>query len=181
MQFKSITAITVLTLMVASLFVAGCTNNTTNQTPSASTATHDAFLEKYLAEFKNETHSRTDQSFKAWEVTWVNSTSARLQLAFLNKSTNRTASTDINFLVFPTTQDATNYLNAMNKTAYSLASTTYGSGGIYQNVTGHAPQIYKAYEWNEGNQYDISEYKFHQIQQFDNLIIVTTGKWLTTA
>jgi ABC-type Fe3+-citrate transport system substrate-binding protein len=48
---KKLLAIIVL-VMIASLSVAGCTTSTTsntNQTPSASTATHDAFLEKYLA------------------------------------------------------------------------------------------------------------------------------------
>jgi outer membrane murein-binding lipoprotein Lpp len=184
MQLKSITAIVVLLLVVASLLVAGCTTSTTsntNNTPSAttSTATHNATLEKYLSTYKNASYAEKNFSVKAWEVTWINGTSANLEYAFLNKTVNRTVSHVVTWTVFPTTQDATNYLNAMNKTAYSLASTVYPSGGNYQKVTGHAPAIYKDYIWNEGNPFNISEYKNHEIQQLDNLIVTDTGKALT--
>jgi len=82
-------------------------------------------------------------------------------------------------MVFPTSQDATQYLNAMNKTAYSLASTEYPpGGGPYQKATGYAPQIYKRYDWNEGNPLNISEYKFHAIQQIDNIVFIMTEKEL---
>jgi ABC-type uncharacterized transport system auxiliary subunit len=183
MQFKPITAITVLLLVVASLLVAGCTTNTantTNQSPSTtpSTATHDAFLENFLAKVENNTHSSKDMVLKAWELTWINSTSARVQYAGLNKSINRTISVDATYTVFPTTQDASNYLNAMNKTEYSLASTI-PTNDVYQNATGHAPQIYKNYEWGEGNTLNLAQAKLHEISQEDNLVIVLTLKILS--
>jgi outer membrane murein-binding lipoprotein Lpp len=183
MQLKPITTIVVLSLVVASLLVAGCTTSTTsntNNTPSAttSTATHNATLEKYLSTYKNASYAEKNFSVKAWEVTWINSTSANLEYAFLNKTVNRTVSHVVTWTVFPTTQDATNYLNAMNKTAYSLSSTTY-EGVIYKNVTGHAPAVYKDYVWNEGNPFSISEYKNHEISQLDNIIVTDTGKALT--
>jgi hypothetical protein len=180
MQFKPITAIIVLLLVVASLLVAGCTTSTTNQTPSASTATRDAFLEKYIAAYKNVTYSDKNESVKAFEVTWINSTSARVEDTTFNKTSNLTVNVVKTVMVFPTSQDATNYLNAMNKTAYSLASTIYPSGGAYQKASGNTPQIYKRYEWNEGNPFNISEYKLHGIEQADNLIAVTTVKMLTS-
>jgi hypothetical protein len=167
---KSITALIVLSLVIASLLVVGCTNSTTNQTPSASTATHDAFLENYLAGVKNS-FSDNNLTAKAWEVTWINSTSAHVEYTIFNKSTNGTGNHVVTYTVFPTTQDATNYLNAMNKTAYSLVSTDNSSTIIYQKITGHAPQIYKYYVWNEGNQN-------HGIMQFDNLIKIETAKSL---
>jgi outer membrane PBP1 activator LpoA protein len=180
MQLKPITAIIVLLLVVASLLVAGCTTSTNNQTPSAtpSTATHDAFLEKYLAEYKNVSYADKNISFKAWEVMWINSTSARLEETLVNKSTNGTFNYIQTFTVFPTSQEATNYLNAMNKTEYRLASTQYTSGGAYENATGRAPQIYKQYVWNEGNPFNISEYQYHRIEQTDNIVVVLTGKQL---
>ena len=183
MQLKPIAVITVLLLVVASLLVSGCTTSTTsntNQTPSASTATHDASLESYLAGAKNETYANKNWNVKAYEVTWTNSTSAREELTTLNKTTNRTVNGVFTDIIFPTTQDATQYLNGMNKTAYSLGSTQYSSGGAYQKTTGHAPTVYKYYEWNEGNPFNISEYKQHAIQQLDNIIIISTGKFLTT-
>ena len=181
MQFKSITAIVILLLLVASLLIAGCTSNNTsntNLTPTTSTATHDAFLERYIAQFKNVSYANTNLNFKVWDVAWINSTSVRLENTALNKSTNMTVNRVETIIVFPTTQDATNYLNAINKTAYSLASTQYISGGTYQKATGHAPQIYKDYVWNEGNPFNISEYKSHDISQLDNIVFITTSKAL---
>ena len=184
MQLKPIAAIVVFSLVIASLSVSGCTTSTTNQTPSASTtssiATHDAFLEKYLAALKNARYSNNSTSVKAWEVTWINSTSARIQSTMVNKSSNYTWNHDTTYMVFQTSQDATNYLNAMNMTAYSLYSTNYTSGGAYQKTTGHAPAIYKDYTYNEGNPSNISEYKRHDIQQLDNLVVVETRKVLYT-
>jgi hypothetical protein len=81
-------------------------------------------------------------------------------------------------MIFPTTQDATNYLNAMNKTEYSLASTQYGDspGGLaYLNVTGHAPQIFKAYQQNVA----YSEAK--EILQADNIVYLGTNKLLSSS
>jgi len=184
MQLKPITAITVLLLVVASLLVAGCTTSTTsntNQSPSAtpSTATNNATLENYFVIHKNRTYENKNFSVKAWEVTWTNSTSARLEYTLLNKTTNRTASDISTLMIFPTTQDATTYLNAMNKTAYNLASTIYPSEGTYLNVTGHAPTVYKQYVWNEGNEYVISQYTYHEISQLDNIIITSTAKTLS--
>jgi hypothetical protein len=103
----------------------------------------------------------------------------QLQDTIFNKTTNATWAYVENWIGFPTPQDATNYLNAMNKTAYSLASTQYERNGAYYNLTGHAPQIYKYYQWNEGNPFNISEYKSHWIWQLDNLIDIGTGKRLS--
>ena len=167
--------------MVASLLVAGCTTNTTsntNQTPTSSAATNDAFLERYLAEYKNVSYANTNLSHKAWELTWINSTSARLEYTFFNKTANMSFNHLQTYIVFPTTQDATNYLNAMNKTAYSLARTVYESNGTYQQATGHAPQIYKDYQWTE-NPSSKFEIRGHEISQLDNIITMTTGKRLS--
>ena len=89
---KPITAIIVLLLVVASLLVTGCTSSTTsntNQSPSAtsSEATHNVTLEKYLTAFKDNWYSDKNYTVKAWEVTWINSTSPKLERAILNKTT----------------------------------------------------------------------------------------------
>jgi hypothetical protein len=112
-------------------------------------------------------------SLQAWEVTWINSTSARIQWAALNTTTNVTEAWVETIMLFPTIQGATNYVNATDLTNYSLANTVY-SAGAYQNVTGHAPQIDRDYVWNEGNPSNISEYRFHEINQLDNTV------WLST-
>jgi len=185
MKLKPIVVITVLSLVIASLLISGCTTSTTsttsntNQTPSAtsSTTTHDAFLENYLAAYKNATNT-SNRHIKAWELTWINSTSARVEWTALNKTTNTTANYVDTISVFPKSEAATQYLNATNKTAYSLVSTQYQSGA-YKDLTGHAPQIYEKYEWNEGDPSNISAYTYHGIIQLDNIVFVTTGKILS--
>jgi outer membrane murein-binding lipoprotein Lpp len=183
-MMQKLIAVIVL-IVVASLSIAGCTSSTnSNQTPSAassaapSAATPHDFLEKYLTAYKNDRYSNSSIHVQAWQLDWINSTSARVQLTALDKSTNITGAWDRTYMVFPTTQDATNYVMAMNLTAYSLASTVYTTGGVYQNVTGHAPQIYKQYEYSEGSVL-IGNYKLHEIQQVDNIVIVGTGKSLS--
>ena len=116
------------------------------------------FLENYLTAYKNEKYSDSSIHVQTWELDWINSTSARLQFTELNKTTNRTVNADETFVVFPTTQDAKNYVNAMNLAAYRLASTEYTGRG-HQNVKGHAPQICIDYMYNERNPFNISEYK----------------------
>jgi hypothetical protein len=180
-MIKKLAIIIVFVLVVCT--VAGCTTTTTNtnQTPnttSSAATQHDAFLENYLTTYKNVSYSNSTLQIKAWDLQWINSTSARLEWTFLNK-TNKTVNREETFFVFATSQDATDYVNAMNTTAYSLVSTQYESStGAYLNVTGHAPQIYKKYVWNEGNQSNISEYRVHQIGQLDNIVVVATVKVL---
>jgi hypothetical protein len=136
-------------------------------------------LEKIVDAYKNNTYSDKNATIRAWEVTWINSTAARVQVAIHSGSINRTFSADSTFILFPTTQDATNYLNAMNKTAYSLASTTYPSGSYYHKAVGHAPQTFKSYEWMEGSALDISAFRIHRIEQSDDLIVTYTAKLLS--
>ena len=124
-------------------------------------------------------YSDSNTQVQAWELDWINSTSAHVQLTGLNKTLHRTVNIDETIVVFPTTQDATNYVSAMNLAAYRLASTESPSGGAYQNATGHAPQVYKEYLHIEGNSLNISEYRIHEIQQAGNLVAVQTGKVLS--
>ena len=145
----------------------------------ASEATHNTTLENYLAGAKNVSYADKNLTYKAWEVMWTNSTSVRLEDTFQNKSTNVTFNEVATYTIFPATQAATDYVNAMNKTTYSLASTVNSTATGYQKVTGHLPVVYKAYQWNEGNPLNISEYKAHFIAQFDNLVKIATIKALS--
>jgi hypothetical protein len=180
---KMVLILGVLAVLIVS--VAGCTSSTnSSQTPSAtpSTATHDAFLDKFLGAFKTRSEADKNFSTKAWEVTWSSSTSARLEWTVeTTSSTNHTANTVMQVTKFSTSQDATNYLNAMNKTDYSLASNICSggsSGGAYQDVTGHAPQICKDYKRSEGDPNSFTEYREYHIFQLDNLILGATLKIL---
>jgi len=204
---KKVVIILVLALLVCTIAgctTTSTTNQTQSATASATTSTatrHDAFLENYLAAVKDSFYADKDLNitawdltwinstskawklawinvtFMAWDLTWINSTSARLELTTLNKTENLTVNDVTTYAVFPTIQDATNYLNAMNKTAYSVANSTYPTkGGIYINLTGHSPQVYTHYVWTEGDPFNLSEYTRHDITQADTLIIASTAK-----
>jgi hypothetical protein len=176
-------AICVAVIVALIIGTCGCTSSSNTTTPSASssaapsaTTQPSAFLENYLAAYKAEQYSNTSQFITAWQITGVNSTSANLQWTAQDNSTGQTLNYIITYTLFPTTQDATNYINAMNLTAYSLASTIY-TGGAYQNATGHAPQVYKEYVYEEGSLLS-GNAQLHAIQQADNLASVTTVKEL---
>ena len=165
---KPLTFAACITIIAALLIgTCGCTssNQTSNQTPIASqsaAAQQNTLLQNYLAAYKNQVYSNNNLQITRWELDWVNNTAATLQLTELNKTSNQTTRVNATYEVFPTTQDATNYVNAMNLTGFSL-STVYPGAGAYQNATGHAPQTYKQYELDDGNQHIV-------ITQIDNLI-----------
>jgi hypothetical protein len=150
------------------LVAAVATNLAPRVTPS--TVTRDAFLEKYLAALKNSLYTDKNYSYSVWEVTWINSTSARLEMTAREISTATAYTVVTTYTVLPTTQDATDYLNAMDKTAYSLHGTQCSSSSspvrAFLAATGHAPQICTDYMRSVGD----NEY---YIDQVDNLIAVT--------
>jgi hypothetical protein len=92
------------------------------------------------------------------------------------RQTNRTETVtlDRTITIFPTAQNATNYVNRLNLTAYTLVSTNPQNAAVYQNVTGHAPQIYKEYVWTQGTLSNISLYRVHRIEQADNIVASET-------
>ena len=142
MQLKSIIAIAALLLVVASLSVSGCTTSTTNQTPSATPSeeksaspqvvantqgvANDANLEQFLAGLKNQTYADTNQIVKAWNLTWKNNTSARLDYVVLNKTLNKTLSYSATYIKFPTTLAATNYIKANPESVIAQGSIVKG-------------------------------------------------------
>lgn len=185
MRFKPITAIAVLLLLVASLLVSGCTTDT------STTTQHDALLEDYIAALQPIIFAATtgsDYDIKAYEVTWLNSTSARLEYTVENPSDITINMVGI-FDVFPTTQEATAYLNALNKTNYSLTfNTCTGTAPAdyhnlfllaYKNAAENDPQVCKDYEWMKlrvlASGSDHMEYHVFQI---DYIILQATLKAL---
>jgi hypothetical protein len=99
----------------------------------------------------------------------------------VNKTGNETATMTINdtYTLFPTTQDATQYLDAMNKTGYTITS---GSGnysqGTYKTVTSSAPAVFKAYV--RFGEIQNNSMPVDRITQQDKLIEILTGTIVTT-
>jgi hypothetical protein len=165
--------------MVASLSIAGCTTST-NNTATNSSPTRDALLEKFVNATKQEEYGNASNKVQAWDETWNNGTSVTILETVKESSSgfNTTIAGNITIMSFPTPQDATNYLNAFDKTNYSLTSTDYASDAtashIYYNTTGHYPSVYKEYSYTEGSILSGSA-KLHYLTQSDNIIQMLTA------
>ncbi len=170
-MIKKLLALMVL-VMVASLSVAGCTTNNSNQTPSAATQ-HNAVLESVVSSQKADTYRGGAAHVKAWQVTWLNDSSVNVQSAI--SAANITISSNDTLTAFPTTDAATAYLKSLNLSQYHIVSTDYRNKndsvlGTFTNVTGHPPTTYvhympKGFDLSAGG----------SITQFDNYVSVTTG------
>jgi hypothetical protein len=145
MQLKPITAIIVLSLVVASLLVSGCstfpitstptptptstpssipmvTTPTPSSTPSSpsSSSSHNATLEKMVAS--------VGMPVSGWittarSVVWQGNDA--VTISFTGKADVQNApnySTKVTLMIFPTTQGATNYLNAFDKSGYNFTT-----------------------------------------------------------
>jgi len=176
-------AIAVCITLIAALVVgaSGCTNisntNTCNTGPGApsTSPTPDPVLEKIVNVTQQHVYGNSSVTVQAWNVTWNNDTSVTILTTVTGSfnGTNATASDNETLLSFPATQDATNFLNAFDKTNYSLTSTNYSSdvsaSGTYGNATGHVPSVYKDYSYGEGSILTGS-YREYSIAQLDNII-----------
>jgi hypothetical protein len=172
---KKLLVILVL-VMIASLSVCGCTTTTNNNRATSPPTTHDALLEKLVNATKEEVYGNASYTVQSWDVTWNNGTSVTILGTVEETSTGITAAANSTFMSFPTTLDATNFLNVFNKTNYSLTSTDYASdtSHIYYNATGHAPSIYKEYTYTGGSILGGSV-NVHELIQYDNIIQMGTA------
>ena len=171
-------ALAVCITLIAALVVgaSGCTTTSNTASPSPSTSpsstTHDPLLEKFVNVTQQATYNNASNSVQAWNVTWNNGTSVTILATVISNfsGTSATVSANVTLLSFPTTQDATNFLNAFDKTNYSLTSTNYSSSGSgdYYNVTGHYPGVYKQYSYTEGSA--LTGIKGYELIQYDNII-----------
>jgi hypothetical protein len=180
MQSKPIAAIAVLLLIITSLSVTGCTNNTTNTATSPSLQAHDATLEKYVNVTKQAEYGNKTKEILAWLVTWNNDSSVTILETMKNRTDNSSVSGNTTLINFQSNQDATNYLSAFDKSDYSLISTSFKTSDAptLRNVTGHDPSVYAEYIKTEGSIFDLT-YKATVLMQYDNIIANQSAKLLS--
>ena len=152
MQSKPIATIAVLLILVTSLSITGCTNNTTNTATSPSPQAHDATLERYINVTKQAEYNNKTKEILAWLVTWNNDSSVTILETVKNRTDNSSVSGNTTLINFQSNQDATNYLSAFDKSDYSLISTSFKTSDAptLRNVTGHDPSVYAEYIKTEG-------------------------------
>ncbi len=76
MQSKSIATIVVLSLLVASLSVSGCTNTENAETNPISSTVPDSQLAEYVNAYHQTLKELYPSNLSAFNVTWINNTTA---------------------------------------------------------------------------------------------------------
>jgi len=149
-------------------------------TSTSSSSGHNPVLEGIVEYLNKDVHSGgpTWGEVLAWNVTW--SGNDNVTVAYANRAENQTGGETHIVLAFPTTQDATNYLNAYDKTGYKLTQTTsdwtklYTNGDMYSRIAGHPPQTYEWWSSWAGSSQAGSSSPLFDINQWDNILYFTT-------
>jgi hypothetical protein len=156
--------------VVGAVLVAGCTSplsSNTSPTPSTPTSQpseqHDAFLSQFVSslygEFKNNT------TVSSWDVKWQNGTTVNVQLEY-NLTTTTSINNNQTIIRFKTIDDATNYVQSLNKSGYILTTNvTSLQAKAYQLVARHASTVYQEY-----TKIATSNPAYSTIKQIDNIV-----------
>ncbi len=151
----------IMLLLVLTVVGAGCTSSPTTTSPSplpttaqttqisgssqasptATSTTHDALLEKLAAAERNTTGNLTVTS---WDVQWVNSTTVNIQASGSDQK-NNTWSMNDTFMRFPSNDAATAYLQTFNRSGYKFYSRNATTDDLYYTATGRLPTVFQYY------------------------------------
>ncbi len=164
-------SITVLALVP----VSGCASpssskNACNQNVTSTAATVNQTLKTMV----EKTHDMLaeNSTMKAWNVTWIDANTVRVDYAreYYNTSENFTLHVNGNITIkrFNTVNDATDYLKSQ-VSGYKLDSTTPANDSAYIRATGHKPSTYE--RWMKINEYSNDHYDISAISQSDNFIL----------
>jgi hypothetical protein len=166
---KPITAIIVLLLLVASLSVAGCTSSSSSNTvstdyPTSGRSNLVGGAVEYLRSEYNIGYLNEKQ--KSFDVNWISNTQAQIHEEFIDTQDYSTIEHDYTITHFPSTAEATTYLQTSTIT-YAGTSTTPNTPIIdYYKITGTTPTVYKVYQ---------EDFGLESISQFDSLIVEYTA------
>ena len=160
-------------IVAGAVLVAGCTSPLSNNTsPTPSTATsqtseqHDAFLAQFVSslygEFKNNT------TVLSWDVKWRNNTTVNVVVRY-NLTTSTSVTDNQTIIRFQTIDDATNYVQSLNKSGYVLTTNvTSLQARAYQLVAGQ-PTMHQEY-----TKIAIQNPTYSNIIQIDKIVTLET-------
>ena len=140
-------------LIVASLSMAGCVKSATTAPATPPSTQLAQYIETYNATLKSE----HPNNLTAWLVTPINGSSANIQDAWTDASSNNSAanitySENVTVMRFSTPSDATTYVNSQNA-GYRLVATVYPSifsPEANQRAKGNATTAYAIYTTGTG-------------------------------
>jgi hypothetical protein len=161
-------------LLLGEALGAGCTApnaNTTSPSPSATAQAaqqHDPLLESYVGSLRLAIGEGATLS--SWQVAWENGSAVNVQVQKEDAILNRNLTENQTIVRFKSIDEATNYVDNLNKTGY-VATTNLTSieTRVYQGITGGAPSVYRDYVRIKlvGPAYD-------NIKQINDIVILQT-------
>jgi len=175
MQLKSITAITVLLLVITSMSVCGCTtlpgfsgsssggSVSTDYPTSGRSKLVEGVVENLRSTYNTGYQNEKQKSF---DVNWVSDVWAQVHEERIDTQNYKTYKEDYKIIHYPSTDAATTYFN--NNAEKYGTSQSYGDAVIdYYKITGKTPTVYNKF----------AEYSFStdSISQFDSLIVERTS------
>jgi flagellar basal body-associated protein FliL len=136
-------------IVAGAVLVAGCASPLSNNTsPTPSTATpqtseqHDAFLAQFVSslygEFKNNT------TVNLWDVKWRNNTTVNVVVRY-NLTTSTSVTDNQTIIRFQTIDDATNYVQSLNKSGYVLTTNVTSLQARAHQLVAGQPTMHQEY------------------------------------
>jgi hypothetical protein len=175
----------ILLMLLGTVGAAGCVDSNRNSTQNPTTNQeqglgHNATLERFVNITKQSEYGNKSKEVVAWLVTWNNDSSVTILETVKNRTDNSSASSNSTLISFPSTEDATNYMNGLDKSDFSLISTSYKTSDAptLTNVTEHVPSVYTEYVKTEGSIFDLT-FKATMLMQYDNIIGIVSAKLLS--
>jgi hypothetical protein len=162
-------------ILLLSSGVAGCANPKAfpsgypTEDLSASSAVHDAVLEKFVAADYNNT--ARNFTISAWEVKWINGTAVTIHAEGRGKNENGTVSTNKTITRLASLNASTAFIGSYNLTGYAQVQTANENVTLYTQAIGHNTTVFRVYE--KTSQSDSSS-TVATVTQFDEFVVISS-------
>ncbi|MGZ7169152.1 MAG: thioredoxin family protein [Halobacteriota archaeon] len=134
-------------------------------------------LDRMVRHDKEASYNDPTQKVNAWLEVWHSADSVTVlktvqPVKGAQNSTRNALFMNATLLSFSTTQNATDYLNSLDKNRYSLMSTDCNNAGVYsgyKRVMGHEPQTFEMWSYTQ-RPVNGTQLRTYSITQYDNLV-----------
>jgi len=172
---RCIALLFISTIVLASVFVSGCTSQGNQTSTSTATAVNQTpAVNQTLNTIVEKLHdilAENSTAMTAWKVNWIDANTVKVDVALeqYNASAGATTHLNANYTIkqFNTVNDATNYLNSQ-VSGYKLDSTAPPNDSAYVRATGHKPSTYERWVKINVNRSDYADVS--SVTQTDNFV-----------
>ncbi len=168
-------------IVLASVFVSGCTSQSNQTSTSTATTVNQTStstlpaVNQTLSTIVGKLHdilAESSTAMTAWNVTWTDANTVKVDVAIqqYNASAHATTHANANYTIkrFNTVNEAANYLNSQ-VSGYKLDSTASPNDSAYIRATGHKPSTYERWMKINENRRDYADVS--SVTQTDNFVV----------